>query len=243
MNTEASIFINKQPVFGKKTERVDITCTPESVHVLDTESALGYCLSETLGALGIAHAKITDLDLLTIGSKEIVHDNLKNFRVRLGQIASESAQLLRVTRPVYRQRIGAALDELAQTLPTVLDDMHTFLDPVETIVSKICTDIPPTPIQTQRGRAPLLEAEYENRVAALSRKPQRYDSARFPYKTVELNLYRGDVDHITALALLDRTSLASQIRAALAWYSTLRTNDPELEAKIAKRSEEFRNES
>lgn len=243
MTTQETVFINKQPVFGQGTERVDITCTPETVHVLDAETALGYCLSETLGALGIAHAKITDLDLLTVGSKEIIHDNLKNFRVRLGQIASESAQLLRVTRPVYRQRIGGTLDELAQTLPTLLDDIHTFIDPVETIVSKICTDIPPTPIKTQRGRAPLLEAEYENRIAALSRKPQRYDSARSPYRTATFNLSRGEADRLTALALLDETSVAYQMRAALDWYSTLRTSDPELEAKIAKRSEEFRNES
>lgn len=233
MATESTVFINQQPIFGERTERVDITCTPKSAHLLDVETTLGYCLSGTLGALGLAHTKITDLDLLTIGSKEVIHNNLRNFRVRLGQIASESAQLLPLARPVLRQRIVETLDGIAQSLPTLLDDEHTFEEPIVTIVSKICTDIPSSPIQTQRGGAPLLEAENVNRIASLRGEPQPYDSARFPYKAVQFNASRGTEDRLTAMALLDKTSLADQIRAAIRWYETLRSYDPELQAKIA----------
>lgn len=240
MSVEDSVFLNRQPITGRPgTERVDITCTSKTVYTLDKKTALGNCLSSSLAALGIAHARITDMDLLTVGSPEIVSDHLNQFRSNIGHIARSAADQIGTIKPIDHKYFSDVLDDISHALPAALESDVGFIETIGTVVEPLCKRIPSSPIITVRGRAPALEAEYENRLAALTREPRPYDSAKSPYRSLYFNISRHDLDLTTTLAILDDTSVASQLRAALEWYFELRFQDPELDAKIQERKKEL----
>ena len=241
MSVENSVFLSEQPVTGLPgTERVDIMCTPRTVHTIDRTTALGHCLSDSMASLGIAHAKITDTELLTIGSLEVVNAHLKQFRIDIGRIARAAAAQIGTKKPFDYRYFGGVLDDINQLLPSVLESGQGFIEVIDAVVRPLCNRIPPVPIATVRDKAQMLEAEYVNRLAIFSREPRPYDSARYPHRSLQLNLSRRDIELATALAILDDTSLASQVRAALQWYFELRTQDPELDAKIEQRRRDLK---
>lgn len=138
----STVYMNHYPDFSSPggREAVTVGLTMSVGELSSMESPVGYATQLTLGKLGIdrCYQPPSPSDMLLLGSKKDIKHNLRDFRINIGSIARQAADLGK--SGLYY--LPETLDEIAQhVIPSALDDnnsgfIHTVGDVLRAIGEK-----------------------------------------------------------------------------------------------------------
>lgn len=122
----STVYMNHYPDFSSPggREAVTVGLTMSVGELSSMESPVGYATQLTLGKLGIdrCYQPPSPSDMLLLGSKKDIKHNLRDFRINIGSIARQAADLGK--SGLYY--LPETLDEIAQhVIPSALDDNNS----------------------------------------------------------------------------------------------------------------------